>query len=102
MSFDDDELECDEFETVTMTDDETGEEIEFSIIDNLIDGGNRYLLVVESDLIDDNETDAIILKEISTDGDDVTYALVEDDMEFDKIADLFQQESKDYDVQIDY
>ena len=88
-----------EFETVTMTD-ENGEEIEFSIIDNVACGGERYLLVVETELMDDDETDAIILKEVSINTDDVTYKLVEDDAEFDRVADLFSQKAEDYDVEL--
>ena len=88
-----------EFETVTMTD-ENGEEIEFSIIDNVACGGERYLLVVETELMDDDETDAIILKEVSINTDDVTYELVEDDAEFHRVADLFSQKAEDYDVEL--
>ena len=88
-----------EFETVTMTD-ENGEEIEFSIIDNVACGGERYLLVVETELMDDDETDAIILKEVASKTDDVTYELVEDDAEFDRVADLFSQKAEDYDVEL--
>ena len=88
-----------EFETVTMTD-ENGEEIEFSIIDNVACGGERYLLVVETELMDDDKTDAIILKEVSINTDDVTYELVEDDAEFDRVADLFSQKAEDYDVEL--
>ena len=89
-----------EFETVTMTD-ETGAEVEFSIIDNVACGGERYLLVVETELMDDDETDAIILKEVSINTDDVTYELVEDDAEFDRVADLFAQKGEDYTVELD-
>ena len=89
-----------EFEIVTMTD-EDGQEVEFSIIDNVACGGERYLLVVETELTDDDETDAIILKEVSINTDDVTYELVEDDAEFDRVADLFAQKGEDYTVELD-
>lgn len=95
-----DEVNEMEFEVVTMTD-ENGMEIEFSIIDNVACGGERYLLVVETDLMDDDETDAIILKEVSINADDVTYELVEDDAEFDRVADLFAQKGEDYTVELD-
>ncbi|MBQ8734275.1 MAG: DUF1292 domain-containing protein [Anaerotignum sp.] len=95
-----DEVNEMEFEVVTMTD-ENGEEIEFSIIDNVACGGERYLLVVETELMDDDETDAIILKEVSINTDDVTYELVEDDAEFDRVADLFAQKGEDYTVELD-
>ena len=67
-----DEINDLEFEVVTMTD-ENGDAVEFSIIDNVACGGERYLLVVETELMDDDETDAIILKEVSINTDDVTY-----------------------------
>ena len=95
-----DEVNEMEFEVVTMTD-ENGDEIEFSIIDNVACGGERYLLVVETELMDDDETDAIILKEVSINTDDVTYELVEDDAEFDRVADLFAQKGEDYTVEMD-
>ena len=51
--------------------------------------------------MDDDETDAIILKEVSINTDDVTYELVEDDAEFDRVADLFAQKAEDYTVEMD-
>ena len=87
-----------EFEIVTMTDEDTNEEIEFAIIDNTKHKGNRYLLVVESNSIDDEESEALILKEVSLEGSDVTYALVEDDDEFDEVADIFSKNGEEYDV----
>lgn len=94
----DDEL-YEEFETVTMTDDETGEDIEFAIIDQLEYEGVRYILVVESEFIDDEESEAVILKEIAGDEEELTYEVIEDDTEFDRIAELFSQNSDDYDVE---
>ena len=95
-----DEINDLEFEVVTMTD-ENGDAVEFSISDNVAGGGERYLLVVETELMDDDETDAIILKEVSINTDDVTYELVEDDAEFDRVADLFAQKAEDYTVETD-
>ena len=95
-----DEINDLEFEVVTMTE-EIGDAVEFSIIDNVACGGERYLLVVETELMDDDETDAIILKEVSINTDDVTYELVEDDAEFDRVADLFAQKAEDYTVETD-
>ncbi len=95
-----DEMDELEFEIVTMTD-EDGIEVEFSIIDNVACGGERYLLVVETELMADDETDAIILKEISINADDVTYEMVEDDAEFDRVADLFAQKAEEYTVELD-
>ena len=73
-----------EFEIVSM-EDENGNEIEFVIIDNVMSERNRYLLVMESSLMDEEEADAIILKEIAINADDVTYELVEQDAEFERV-----------------
>lgn len=93
------EIEENEFETVTMTG-EDGVDVEFSIIDNVACGGERYLLVVETEQMDDDEAEALILKEVSINTDDVTYELVEEDGEFDRVAELFSKNVEDYDVEI--
>ena len=67
--------------------------MEFSIIDNVATANERSL-VVETELMDDDETDAIILKEVSINTDDATYELVEDDAEFDRVADLRRPEGE--------
>lgn len=89
-----------EFEIVSM-EDENGTEIEFVIIDNVISERNRYLLVMESSLMDEEEADAIILKEIAINADDVTYELVEEDAEFERVSALFAKREGEYDVKID-
>lgn len=89
-----------EFEIVSM-EDENGIETEFVIIDNIASGGNRYLLVMESNLMDEEEADAIILKEIAISADDVTYEWVEEDEEFERISTLFAEREGEYDVRID-
>lgn len=89
-----------EFEIVTMTD-EDGTEVEFSIIDNVASGTDRYLLVVETEKMDEDETQALILKEVAIDANDITYEMVEDDAEFDRVAELFAQKGEDYEVSID-
>jgi len=93
------ELDEMEFETVTMMA-EDGSEIEFSIVDNLACTGERYLLVVETENMDDDESEALILKEVSINTDDVTYEMVEEDAEFDRVAALFAKKGDDYDVEI--
>ena len=64
----------DDFEQeVVSMEDENGIETEFIIIDNVMSGANRYLLVMESSLLDEEEADAIILKEIAINAEGVTY-----------------------------
>ncbi len=92
----DDEI-MDEFETVTLVD--NGEEIEFVILDSIEDNGNTYVLAVEASQIEDEEAEANLFKKVKTDDGDV-YELIEDDDEFNKIADIFQlTSSEDYDVE---
>ena len=87
-----------EFEIVTIED---GTDVEFSIIDNVASGTDRYLLVVETEKMDEDETQALILKEVAIDANDITYEMVEDDAEFDRVAELFAQKGEDYEVSID-
>ena len=89
-----------EFETVVMTGDE-GETVSFAIIDNVTYNNQRYLLVIETECMDDEESAATLLKEVGMDAENITYALVEDDEEFDRVAELFAENDGAYDVEID-
>ena len=89
-----------ELEIVSM-EDENGIETEFIITDNVMSGANRYLLVVESSLMDEEEADAIILKEIAINAEGVTYEWVEEDAEFEKVSALFARHEGEYDIRID-
>ena len=91
--------EFEEFETMILTD-EDGQEVEFAIIDNTELDGTTYLLVVEAELIDDENAEALILKQVGADEENVDYELIEDDEESDRVAALFQQ-GEDYDVVLD-
>ena len=86
-----------EMEVITMVDDETGEEIEFVVVDRKEHNGAEYILVVESKDIYDDEAEAAILKVVNESEEDITYSVIEDDDEFEAAAGLF--ESDDYDVE---
>ena len=98
MSFDYELTE--EFETIMLTD-ENGDEAEFVIIDTLENEGESYILVVETAYIDDEDAEYMLLKKVEEEGEDVSYELIEDDDEFDKIAALFAEKSDEYDVEIE-
>jgi len=98
MAFDEELVE--EFDTILLTD-EDGIETEFMIIDSLEYDGNTYILVLESALIDDEDAEAMVLKKVAEDGEEDSYELIEDDEEFDKVADLFAAQGEDYDVEIE-
>ncbi len=86
-----------EMEVITMIDDETEEEIEFVVIDRKTLNETEYLLVIESCDIDNDEAEAAVLKVVSESDEDITYAVIDDDDEFEAAAALF--ESDDYDVE---
>jgi hypothetical protein len=80
--------------------DEDGNQIKLFVVEETQLSGFKYLLVCESD--DENEdSDAYILKEVSAEGDDAVYEFVEDDVEFDAVAKLFEELVGD-DADMDY
>lgn len=97
MGFEDD---FEEFETIMLTDEE-GKEVEFAIIDAVETEGQSYILLLEAELLDDENAEAMILKKVAEDGEEVNYELIEDDAEFDKVAELFQNGNDEYDVEIE-
>ncbi|MBQ4347162.1 MAG: DUF1292 domain-containing protein [Firmicutes bacterium] len=92
--FDEEDME-EEFDIIVLTDEETGEDIEFAIIDRVEKRGESYILAVECAFLDDEESEAIIFKQ---DGENI-YSLVEDDNEFNMVAALFQERGDEYDVE---
>ena len=76
---------------------EDGEQETFFVEEQTRVNGVDYLLV--SDSLDD-EAQAYILKDMSADGDDTAaYVMVDDDVEFDAIADVFRQMIEDVDLE---
>lgn len=72
------------------------EEIEFTVLEQTTLNGTNYLLVVCDD--EEDEAEALILKEISVDGDNVVYDIVEDDVELDAVSSVFAELLDDYDI----
>lgn len=95
--FDRNEDMDEEMSVITMTDEETGEEIEFVVIDRKNYKGLEYILVIESKNIDDDEAEAAILKVVGESEEEITYSVIDDDDEFEVIAELF--DSDEYDVE---
>ena len=86
-----------EVPVITMVDDETGEETECVVIDRISNNGAEYMLVIESQYIDDDEADAKILKVVGETEDDITYSVVDDGEEFEAVAARFGND--EYDVE---
>lgn len=80
-------------EQIKFIDEETGEEILFEVIDEVVIDKQKYILVV------DEEDVSTILKQVHEAGEDVEYILVEDEDEFKKAAVEFMT-NEDYDIEI--
>ena len=75
-------------ESITLISPETKEEIDVYVLEETTVNQQKYLLVTEES---DGDTDAYILKEIASDDTDVTYEMVEDDVEFAALAKVFAE-----------
>ncbi|MDR3271161.1 MAG: DUF1292 domain-containing protein [Peptococcaceae bacterium] len=80
--------ECEEFDTITLTD-EDGEEHEFLHLDTLeVDGGTYFVLISVAD--DDLEEDEAIILKLGFDEAGSEMLLdIEDDEEWEKVADAW-------------
>lgn len=74
-------------------DEETNERILFEVVDSFDIDGQRYILVADQD------DEAAILKEIQMGEEEITYELIEDDNEFQKIALLFLESDAGYNLE---
>jgi len=69
---------------------EDGDEAIFHVIEETRINGTNYLLVLDD--IEDEETEALILKDTSADGDaEAVYEIVDDEKELKAVADLFSE-----------
>lgn len=78
---------------ITFFDEETNEEILLEIIDQAQVDGIQYLLVA------DDEDNALIFKTVKDDEEEITYEIVEDDLELQKLTLIFL-ESDEYDIEV--
>ncbi len=70
---------------------EDGEEVTFQVIDQTRLGGSDYLLV-STDSEEEEDAEALILKDISKDTDEeAIYDIVEDDHELELVAGIFKE-----------
>ena len=86
-------------EKVKFTDPETQEIVEFVVEEETQLNGVKYLMVSED--TEDGTLDAYILKEIKDENEEVTYQVVEDEVEFLALARIFTELS-DEDTDIEY
>lgn len=79
---------------------EDGNDIKLFVVEETMLSGNKYLLVCDNDN-EDEDAEASILKEVSVEGDESVYEFVEDDVEFEAVAKLFDELVGD-DADLDY
>ncbi len=69
----------------TLTDEETGEEIEFEFLDEATIDGKRYFALADLN----EETDEYVILSVTGEGEDLVFSTIEDDDEFEKVEDYF-------------
>jgi hypothetical protein len=82
------ELENEELESniVTLTDEETGEEKDFELIARATIDEKLYFALIPAD---DEESEEYVILRATVDGEDVLFETIEDDDEFEKAEDYF-------------
>ncbi len=70
---------------ITLTDEETGEERDFELYARATIDDNDYFALVPCD----EEADEYVILRATVDGDDILFETIEDDDEFEKVEDYF-------------
>ncbi len=83
------ELENDEVYTYTLTDEE-GNQFEFELLGTCEMDGNTYYALAP--IGDEENEEYVILRAEEIDENDVSLVYIEDDEEFDKVAEFFDDE----------
>lgn len=85
------------FEKLVFTD-ENGEETQFYVLEQTRVNGVDYLLVADS--VEDDEAEAMIVKDISKPEDtEAIYEIVDDDGEIESVSKIFNELLEDIDVE---
>lgn len=72
------------------------EETQFYVLEQITLNGRSYLLVADSD---EDEAEALILKELRLDQEDVIYEVIEDETELDYVSDFFEAIYEDLSIE---
>lgn len=76
------------------------EKAEFYVLEQEIIGGRNYLLVTEDDE-DAEDAEALILRDLSEDGDpEALYEIVEDEEELEAISKVFMEKLDDIEIEL--
>ena len=75
---------------------DTGEVVELYIVEQTMINGINYILVCDEE---EGDADALILKEkVTQDSEEAIYTVVEDDMELNAIAQVFEEMMDDIEL----
>ena len=94
-----DDLEEQEPTVFTLTDEETSEERDFELIARATIDDQLYFALVP---VDDEEAEEYVILRVTEDGDDMILETVDDDDEFEKVEEYFNDllfEEIDYDAE---
>ena len=80
------EAEENEAFIVTLTDEETGEDKDFEVLADEIVDNERYFALIPAD---DEEAEEYLILKVKEDGEDFLLETIDDDDEFEKIEDYF-------------
>lgn len=83
-------------EKIIFTTDEN-EEVEFYVVEQTRINNVNYILVTDSQ---EDEAEALILKELENEDMDVVYSIVEDDVELEAISKVFAEILEDIDIEL--
>lgn len=76
---------------------EDGEDVEFFVLEQTRIAGVNYILVADSE---EEEAEALILKEQAGEGEEAVYEIVEDDEELAAISKVFIEMMEDVDIEM--
>lgn len=76
-------------EKIAFTTDDN-EQVMFEVVEQTTINGSLYLLVTDAEE-DAQEADAYIMKQVGSDGDELSYEMVEDDTELQAIWGVFEE-----------
>ena len=84
-------------EKIKFTDPDTGEEVLFFCREQTKMNGYTYLLVTEDE---EGDAEAYILKGLSEEGEDTTYAMVMDEVELNAVGRIFAELIEDAEIEV--
>lgn len=83
-------------EKIVFTMEDTGEEVEFFVLEETRLNGVDYILVTDSE---EEDGEALILKDLSAEGEkEAVYEIVDNDQELESVMGIFEQLLEDVEI----